>query len=204
MTALAPIRPPAAGLLPQEWHEVTAPPPDIAFEAGVLAARYGGETLTSDSLRELVASLAARTDLWRPLIVCDRARRRYRLLFEDPRLDVWVLSWMPGQATGYHDHGTSDVALTALQGSVIERQIRVGEPSIERTLRPGHLQQGPAGYIHSVTHDSGEPAVTLHAYSPPLLEVGQYRAGADGELRRELQHGRQELLDHTIDEARRA
>jgi predicted metal-dependent enzyme (double-stranded beta helix superfamily) len=204
MTALALTRPPDTGLLLQEWHEVTAPPPDIAYEAGALAARYRGETLASDSLCDLVASLAARTDLWQPLIVCDRTRRRYRLLFEDPRLDIWVLSWMPGQATGYHDHGTSNVALTALQGTVIERQIRVGLASIRRELCAGHVQQGPAGYIHSVTHRSGEPAVTLHAYSPPLLEVGQYRAGADGALRRELQHGRQELLDHTIDEAKRA
>jgi predicted metal-dependent enzyme (double-stranded beta helix superfamily) len=203
MTALTLIRPPAAGLQPQEWHEVTAPPLAIAHAAGALAARYGADTLTADTLCDLVARLAVRTDLWKPLVVCDRTRRRYRLLFEDPRLDVWVLSWMPGQATGFHDHGTSNVALTALQGAVRERQIRVGEASIRRVLRPGHLQQGAAGYIHSVAHHSGAPAVTLHAYSPPLLEVGQYRAGPDGELRRELQHGRQELLDHTIEQARR-
>jgi predicted metal-dependent enzyme (double-stranded beta helix superfamily) len=203
MTALTLTRPPDAGMQPQEWHEVTAPPPGLAHEAGALMARYGSEPLAADSLCDLVASIATRADLWQPLIVRDPARRRYRLLFEDPRLDIWVLSWMPGQATGYHDHGASNVALTALQGSVIERQIRVGEASIRRRLRPGHLQPGPAGYIHSVTHHSGAPAVTLHAYSPPLLEVGQYRAGADGELRRELQHGRQELLDHTVEQARR-
>jgi hypothetical protein len=123
-------------------------------------------------------------------------------MLEDARLDVWVLSWMPGQATGYHDHGSSHVALTALEGVVLERQIRVGEASIERELAPGVFRQGPAGYIHSVTHRTGAPAVTLHAYSPPLLQVGQYRAGPTGELRREVQHGRQELLDHTIEEAR--
>ncbi|MDX6540178.1 MAG: hypothetical protein QOI71_1788, partial [Gaiellales bacterium] len=32
----------------------------------------------------------------------------------------------------------------------------------------------------------------------PLTNVGQYRAGTEGELRREQQHGRQELLDHTL------
>ena len=105
---------------------------------------------------------------------------------------------MPGQATGYHDHGNSNVALAAVRGAVIERQIRLGTRSIERTLAPGPVQLGPAGYIHSVAHSAGLPAVTLHAYSPPLVQVGQYRAGPSGELLREQQHGRQELLDHTI------
>jgi cysteine dioxygenase type I len=190
------------GLRPQEWHDVTAPPPGIALAAAGVAAGFGDGVLDPDSLRRLVAGLALRRDLWKPLVVSDRTRRRYRLMLEDARLDIWVLSWMPRQATGYHDHGSSHVALTTLQGAVLERQIRVSEASIERELAPGVFQRGPAGYIHSVAHHSGAPAVTLHAYSPPLLEVGQYRAGPRGELLREVQHGRQELLDHTIDEAR--
>ncbi len=188
-------------LLPREWHDVTTPPAELAEAAGVAAARYGGDVLACEELGALVSVLAARPDLWQPLVVRDGTRRRYRLLFEDARLDVWVLSWMPGQATGYHDHGASGVALTALRGSVLERQVRVGAASLERELVPGPVRLGAAGYIHSVRHRSGAPAVTLHAYSPPLLEVGQYRAGPEGELRREPQHGRQELLDHTIREA---
>jgi predicted metal-dependent enzyme (double-stranded beta helix superfamily) len=186
-----------ATLAPQEWHEVTAPPAAIAAAAGAVAASYGTALLDTGALSRMVAGLAVRTDLWKPLVVSDRIRRRYRLLLEDERLDVWVLSWMPGQATGFHDHGHSNVALTALQGSVLERQIRLGAADIERELVPGLIQTGPAGYIHSVAHGSGSPAVTLHAYSPPLMRVGQYRAGPQGELRREPQHGRQELLDHT-------
>lgn len=190
------------GLMPQEWHEVTAPPPGIARAAAALAAGCAPGVLDATELAGFVRVLANRSDLWKPLVVCDRSRRRYRLMLEDDRLDIWVLSWMPGQATGYHDHGTSDVALTALQGTVLERQVRAGEASIERELRPGEVRQGPAGYIHSVAHGAGAPAVTLHAYSPPLVQVGQYRAGPDGALRREQQHGRQELLDHTIEDAR--
>ena len=192
----------AVALRPQAWHEVTSPPTRLAQSAERMAARYGGDVLDADALGDLVASVALRSDLWTPLTVCDPDRRRYRLLFEDDRLDVWVLSWMPGQATGYHDHGSSGVALTAVQGAVVERQIRLGEPSIARTLAPGEVQRGPAGYIHAVTHSAGTPAVTLHAYSPPLVQVGQYRAGPAGELLREQQHGRQELLDHTIGAAR--
>jgi predicted metal-dependent enzyme (double-stranded beta helix superfamily) len=183
-------------LRPQEWYEVTAPPPALAAAAGALAGP-GANTLTPGALRSLVEDIAGRPDLWQPLVISDRRRRRYRLLFEDPRLDVWVLSWMPGQRTGFHDHGNSSVALTALQGTVLEQQIRLGAASIERELAPGYCREGPAGYIHSVTHGRGEPAVTLHAYSPPLVDVGQYRTGPAGELLRERQHGRQELLENT-------
>lgn len=189
------------GLLPQEWHEVTAPPHGIARAAAAVAADYAPGALDAVELADLVRTLSTHADLWKPLVVCDRSRRRYRLMLEDDRLDIWVLSWMPGQATGYHDHGNSDVALTALQGTVLERQVRVGEASIERELCPGVVRQGPAGYIHSVAHGAGAPAVTLHAYSPPLLQVGQYRAGPEGALLREQQHGRQELLDHTVEDA---
>jgi predicted metal-dependent enzyme (double-stranded beta helix superfamily) len=185
-------------LKPQEWHEVTAPPPALAAAAGEVAASYGAGTLAPAVLCRLVERLARRSDLWRPLVVFDRRRRRYRLLFEDPRLDVWVLSWMPGQATGYHDHGDSNVALTGLQGSVVEQQLRLGAASIGRELAPGRFQQGPGGYIHSVAYATGAPAVTLHAYSPPLVAVGQYRTRPSGELVRERQHGRQELLDNTL------
>jgi predicted metal-dependent enzyme (double-stranded beta helix superfamily) len=189
---------PRNDLNPQEWHEVTAPPAALAHAAGVLAARYGAGTLSPADLGRLIEDIAPRLDLWPPLVISDRRRRRYRLLYEDPQLDIWVLSWMPGQKTGFHDHGDSNVALTTVQGAVLEQQIRLGTPNIERELIPGRFQRGPAGYIHSVTHTSGEPAVTLHAYSPPLTNVGQYRAGAEGELLREQQHGRQELLDNTL------
>ena len=110
-------------------------------------------------------------------------RRRYRLLFEDARLDVWVLSWMPGQATGYHDHARLQRRAHGAPGVVLERQIRVGRESIERVLAPGPASSWapPATSIPSPTA-AGAPAVTLHAYSPPLIEVGQYRAGPGGEL----------------------
>ena len=185
-------------LKPQEWHEVLAPPPALAAAAAALAAARPPGVLEPGELLRLVEDVAGRADLWQPLVVSDCRRRRYRLLFEDERLDVWVLSWMPGQRTGFHDHGASHVALTAVQGCVVERQILLRSADIERELVPGRFQRGAAGYIHSVAHASGEPAVTLHAYSPPLVDVGQYRAGPGGALLREPQHGRQELLDHTI------
>jgi len=189
-----------ADRLPQTWRDVVDPPPAIgAAVAAHLAAAPPG-VLTEADLAALVARVAADPGLWRPLTLADPHRRRYRLVYEDERLDVWALSWMPGQGTGFHDHGESAVALTAVQGTVRERRMTVGGTRAE-LLRPGDTHTGRSGYIHAVEHHDGEPAVTVHAYSPPLLHVGQYRASPDGTLWREPQHGRQELLDHTFDRA---
>lgn len=186
-------------LLPQSWRDVVSPPGDIVERAlGHLRDLPPG-VLDTAALARLVGGVAADPDTWAPLVVTDADRRRYRLVYEDDRLDLWVLSWMPGQATGLHDHGVSGVALTAVQGSVIERHLVIGAPPTRRTLTPGTVHTGPAGYIHAVGHDAGAPAVTIHAYSPPLVQVGQYRARPDGQVWREPQHGRQELLDHSID-----
>jgi Cysteine dioxygenase type I len=154
--------------------------------------------LTEAELVELVWRIAATPDLWRPLIVVDSERRRYELLFEDDRVDVWVLSWMPGQRTGFHDHDRSRVGLVCAQGALDEGSLSLGGDAESVRMTAGVSRSGPGGYIHAVAHQAGEPAVSVHAYSPPLTCVGQYRAGPDGRLRREPEHGRKELKDTTI------
>jgi hypothetical protein len=47
--------------------------------------------------------------------------------------------------------------------------------------------------IHRVLHAGGPPAITLHAYSPPLVRTGAYRIGPDGQLERELLSPEDEL-----------
>jgi predicted metal-dependent enzyme (double-stranded beta helix superfamily) len=190
-----------AGRLPQSWRDVVSPPPDVAAEVEGYLVAAPPDVLDESHLAALVEHVAADDALWAPLVIADPARRRYRLAYEDERLDLWVLSWMPGQGTGFHDHGTSAVALTAVQGSVRERRLNAAVGPVGQLLEPGEIRTGRGGYIHAVEHATGLPAVTIHAYSPPLLEVGQYRASSDGLLWRELQHGRQELLDHTFDVA---
>ncbi len=154
--------------------------------------------LSIPELEQLVTQIAERPDLWRPLVVVDRDRRRYELLFEDERVDIWVLSWMPGQRTGFHDHDRSGVGLVCAQGELTEGSLVIGAEAQTIRMAPGVSRSGPGGYVHAVAHHAGEPAVSIHAYSPPLIAVGQYRIDGDGRLRRELEHGRKELQDRTI------
>jgi hypothetical protein len=157
-----------------------------------------GGILSPEELEDVARGIAARPDLWEPLVRVDRERRRYELLFEDERMDAWVLSWMPGQATGFHDHYISSVGITVTKGAVQEDWWRYGGDPVEWHLQAGDTRQGGPGYIHRVRYESGEPAVTVHVYSPRLDWVGQYRVDDDGVVRREIQPGRRELTPQLI------
>ena len=188
-----------AGLQPQEWWEVLSPPTELAEQAKALIREIcpSGD-LTTDQLEQLVNRVVAAPQLWQPLVVHDAERRRYRLLFEDDRIDLWVLAWMPGQGTGFHDHDLSGVGLAVAQGMIVERQMLLPEGATRLELRLGDSRQGGAGYIHSVGYGEGDPAVSIHAYSPPLIRVGQYKVDDHGVLERRIENGRQELMDHSI------
>jgi mannose-6-phosphate isomerase-like protein (cupin superfamily) len=58
---------------------------------------------------------------------------------------------------------------------------------------PGETFTVPREAIHRVLHAGDGPAVTIHAYSPPLNRTGVYRIGEDGELERLPQSVEEEL-----------
>ncbi len=157
-----------------------------------------GGQYSPEALELVVRQIAARDDLWRPLVVIDRSRRRYELLYEDRWIDVWVLSWMSGQRTGFHDHDRSGVGLCCAAGCLDEGMLVLGAKAEPIRMTPGTSRHGAGGYIHSVAHADGAPAVSIHAYSPPLMVVGQYSQDETGRLVRTPEHGRKELFDATI------
>ena len=184
-------------LEPQDWTDVLAPPEALAAEVGSLVPE-GLPAIPADRLEQLACEIVERPELWESLVVVDPTRRRYRLAFENDQTDIWVLSWMAGQQTGFHDHDRSAVGLAIARGRVIERQLILPSGATALNLGPGDSRQGPAGYIHSVVHKLGKPAVSIHCYSPPLAVVGQYRVDDDGVLRRQSENGRRELLDYSV------
>ena len=102
--------------------------------------------------------------------------RAYALLYEDERIEMWLLSWLPRHSTGFHDHGESNVGFCVAQGTLVEQQLRFAEPPHERTLVVGDARAAGSDYIHCLEWESGSPALSVHVYSPPLAVVGQYRS----------------------------
>jgi quercetin dioxygenase-like cupin family protein len=84
---------------------------------------------------------------------------------------VWLLSWVPGQGSGLHDHGRSSGVLTILDGTLTERTERD-----TRALGAGAQRVFAPGYVHEVVNDALEPAVTLHVYFPGLTEMPMHSA----------------------------
>ncbi|MEV6976705.1 cysteine dioxygenase family protein [Kitasatospora sp. NPDC093806] len=121
----------------------------------------------------LVREIAADRDRWEPLVRYDALTRWYARLETGPGYEVWLLSWLPGQSSGFHDHGDSSGVMTVVQGELVERSLtHAGEGA--RTLRPGGQRVFSSGYLHEVVNGSLEPAVSIHLYSPGLTEMNQY------------------------------
>jgi predicted metal-dependent enzyme (double-stranded beta helix superfamily) len=141
------------------------------------------EVLNRSQLRALVVEIAGDEELWRPVVRHDRDRRVFAPLLEEPSLEAWVISWMPGHDTGFHDHDVSSGAVVVIAGEVREERLALGGV-IDRVVGPGEVFDFSDSDIHRVTHVGEVPAVTLHAYSPRLRRMGAYATGPGGALQR--------------------
>lgn len=142
-----------------------------------------GRLLGEAELSAVVADVAADRELWSHLVQGDPGQRTYVELHADDNVSVWLICWMDSHDTGFHDHDGSAGALTVVSGALREERLRFGVP-VGQTLRAGDGLTFAPSAIHRVSHARGEPAVSLHAYSPPLRSMGSYAVDDDGELRR--------------------
>ncbi|MEU4498354.1 cysteine dioxygenase family protein [Streptomyces sp. NPDC023998] len=114
----------------------------------------------------LARSIADDRAQWAHLVQYDTTTRWYHRLHTGPGYEVWLLSWVPGQGSGLHDHGLSSGVLTVLDGELTERTERTS-----RSLAAGSQRVFAPGYVHEVVNDSLEPAVSLHIYYPGLTDM---------------------------------
>ncbi|MEU5955266.1 cysteine dioxygenase family protein [Streptomyces sp. NPDC047525] len=119
----------------------------------------------------LARTIAADRAQWSHLVEYDATSRWYHRLRTGPGYEVWLLSWVPGQGSGPHDHGRSSGVLTVLDGELTERTDRG-----QRALGAGAQRVFAPGYVHDVVNDSLEPAVSLHIYYPGLTDMPMHAA----------------------------
>ena len=134
-------------------------------------------------LRDTLLEYAAQPERWLPLVRHDSDERTYALLHRDAGVEVYVVCWMAGHDTGFHDHDESAAAITVVDGSISEERLSLGG-TVRSELAAGDAVTIAREAIHRVRHTGEAPAVTLHAYSPPLDRVGTYEVAADGALLR--------------------
>jgi predicted metal-dependent enzyme (double-stranded beta helix superfamily) len=142
--------------------------------------------LDRPAMSEVAGELVATEHLWRPFVRHDADARFFQQLYRDPNLDVWLICWVDGQSTGYHDHDRSSGAVCVCEGTLLEDWFRVEEDGWvrERTTEhgPGGRFDFDASDIHGVRHPGPEaqPATSIHLYSPALWRMGHYEPGPRG------------------------
>jgi hypothetical protein len=76
-----------------------------------------------------------------------------------PDYEIWVISWLPGQSTGFHDHGASSGAFAVATGILEEH--RPGERT--RVIHPGKSLAFGSNYAHDVGNVSlAPPSAFMH------------------------------------------
>jgi mannose-6-phosphate isomerase-like protein (cupin superfamily) len=135
-------------------------------------------TRTGSDLLAHARRLAADPAEWAAKLHFDTAERWYTRLTNAGGYEAWLLTWLPGQQTGWHDHGGSAGAFVVVSG-------RLREDSVHgvRRLTAGLGRQFDARHVHRVGNDGSAPAVSVHVYAPALTSMTRYEM-VGGSLRR--------------------
>ncbi len=150
-------------------------------------------SLTAAELERFVTELAAEPERWTHLVRHCEDVRVCEQIWDDEQVNAWVICWSEDQDTGFHDHDRSTAAIAVIDGCVREERLRLGSAPAARVMGPDSTFTVPAVAIHRVLHAGEGPAITIHAYSPPLTRTGTYHVGPTGELERSSRSGEEEL-----------
>ena len=143
----------------------SAPPARIAADR-LIGARQ---------LAEVVRVSAAIPADWLARVRLNAEGRWYERIHADDSHEVWVISWLPGQATGFHDHGGSAGAFTVVWGTLLESRFGDAGQVIAKPVRGAQTRSFGSRYIHDVRNAAASAvAVSVHAYSPPLAQMTRY------------------------------
>jgi predicted metal-dependent enzyme (double-stranded beta helix superfamily) len=118
----------------------------------------------------------------------DPEGRWYEQIRVDDSCELWLISWLPGQSTGFHDHGGANGAFGVVWGELDEHMVARGPVgpvgsvgSAIRAVPAGQVRSFGAHHVHDVRNSAtGSVAVSVHAYSPPLSAMTRYELTPGG------------------------
>jgi predicted metal-dependent enzyme (double-stranded beta helix superfamily) len=138
--------------------------------------------LTPAQLAAEVQRLTSSPAEWVARVRLDPEGRWYERIHMTDDLEVWLISWLPGQSTGFHDHGVSAGAFGVVWGELDESVAsRRGAKARATRVTAGVVRAFGPHYVHDVQNSStGSVAVSVHAYSPPLSSMTRYNVTSGG------------------------
>jgi hypothetical protein len=148
-----------------------------------------------EHLRSIVKAVAEQPDLWEAALRQTTRERTYTEVHTSEHLGVWAISWMADDHdTGYHDHHASSGAVFVVRGAIRHERLHLDGPPSGQSAKAGEMFCFDATFIHRMRREPGATdTVTIHAYSPPLTQTGQYSKSADGHLRRQAADSKDQL-----------
>lgn len=140
-----------------------------------------GDSVPLDVLKDLLSELKPEQDELSDFLNFEDEKYQRNLLKFSQNYEVLLLCFKPGQQTPVHDHAGSACGVKVIQGSGTEIAY---VPTEEGGLKEVSTAKLPAGgvvgsndmdiHLLGNMEDDGQNLVTLHVYSPPLGEVGNY------------------------------
>ncbi|RSM85494.1 cupin domain-containing protein [Kibdelosporangium aridum] len=109
----------------------------------------------------IATEFALDRDRWKRHLRYDPIERFSTLLERTDDHEVWLMSWLPGQSTDLHDHGSATGAFTIVSGVLTERVMRA---NTTLQLQPGQSRVFAPHYVHQVSNNGVDPAVSIHVY----------------------------------------
>jgi predicted metal-dependent enzyme (double-stranded beta helix superfamily) len=138
--------------------------------------------LTPRQLAAEVRRLTSTPAKWVARVRLDPEGRWYEQIRVDDAHELWVISWLPGQSTGFHDHGGANGAFGVVWGELDEHVVaRGGAASAANPVPAGQVRSFGPRHVHDVRNSAaGSVAVSVHAYSPPLSAMTRYDLTSGG------------------------
>ena len=117
-------------------------------------------------------TIAARPEDWRHLVRFDPAQRWRLRLHQEAGYEAWLMSWLPGQRTGMHDHGDSAAVIAVALGELHEHTTAPnGADTVVHVIGPDRVRIWGARNVREILNPTSPPAISVHVYSPPLPEI---------------------------------
>jgi uncharacterized NAD(P)/FAD-binding protein YdhS/predicted metal-dependent enzyme (double-stranded beta helix superfamily) len=158
-----------------------------------------GGRMTADAVIEILARSGLDIDDVAPFVAAQQDTYSRRRVARTEAYEVLVMTWLPGQGSGAHDHAGSVSAFKILRGTAHETSFAPDADSLVHPIGTRELHQGEVGLdagdlVHAVRNDCSrkEPLVSIHVYAPPIPELRRFTtrfAGpvpADAFLRRRI------------------
>ena len=135
--------------------------------------------VTRALLQDVVERVAARADLWEPLVAQDPTKVHWERVAVPEDIEAFVVTWPTFTDTRLHSHDGATSAFVPVRGVVTE--IR---PDDRLRLVPRKFVPGVTGVldgydVHELQNEHASVAVSIHAFSPRLRSVTWWERQGD-------------------------